>query len=370
MADYTVSGTNANLQKAATELATAVDAVGSVYPKLLFLQKTLTGEQFNQYIGGIAAGEEAKEQTAIIDASYKDVSYIDPFMAYNIFDQVLWPAISVLSPGWSENPYNQEVDIRDQEFYMRGVPLVDIINNNALSQKVTTAFTLKTSLGFLDKTKMIDKLEEVGRKYKRLKDQYDATNKSITLQKDTLYSIFTSEAAAKSYFISTYLNDNTPGGRGLESPYRMIQVDPYLAYLTMLLSWLGGIGLEGKIAALDRYKDKSGKSIRARIRETLSSENWHLITEADRPKTATLAVDMLRIFYEYIQSIRGEFPELYKNWMGMLLTERKSMINMLVIVNERVNENVGNAFTLQTKPVAYQKALSQAYKKFEMEIGD
>lgn len=370
MADYTVSSTNVNLQNAAKEVGAAVDAVGSVYPKLLYLQKTLTGEQFKQYVGGIAAGEEAKEQTAIIDTSYKDVSYIDPFTAYNIFDQVLWPAISVLSPGWSENPYNQEIDVKDQEFYMRGVPLIDIFDNNTLSQRVATAFSLNTSLGFLDKTKMIDKLEGVGKKYTQLKNQYTSTSKTITLQKDVLYSIFTSEAAAKSYFISTYLNDNTAKGTDLESPYRMIQADPYLAYLTMLLSWLGGIGLEGKIAALDRYKDKNGKSIRARIRETLSSENWHLITEADRPKTATLAVDMLRIFYEYIQKIRNEFPELYKNWMGMLLTERKSMINMLVITNERVNENVGNAFTFQSKPAQYQKALSTAYKEFKMEIGD
>ena len=72
MADYTVSNTNANLQKAATEVGAAVDAVGSVYPKLLYLQKTLDGKQFEQYVGGIAAGEEAKEQAAIIDTSYKD----------------------------------------------------------------------------------------------------------------------------------------------------------------------------------------------------------------------------------------------------------------------------------------------------------
>jgi len=368
--EYTVSSENKNIQTAAANLAAAVDAVGSVYPKLLYLEKTLTGEQFKQYVGGIAAGEEAKEQTSIIDTFYKDASYIDPFTAYNIFDQVLWPAVSVLSPGWSENPYNQEIDIKDREFYMRGVPLIDIFQDNNLSNKFKDAFTLKTSLGFLDKTKMIDKLEDVGRKHKQLEDQYSKTNKSATIQKDVLYTTFTSEATAKSYFISTYLNDNAQGGTNLESPYRMLQVDPYLAYLTVLFSWLGGIGLGGKIAALDRYRDKSGKSIRTRINETLSSENWHLIVQADRPKTATLSIDVLRIFYEYIQSIRSEFPELYKNWMGMLLTERKSMINMLVIVNERVNINNANAFAFQAKPAEYQKALSEAYKQFTIEIGD
>lgn len=370
MAEYTISNSNAELQTAAAGLANAVDVVASQYPKLVYLQRTLTGPQWKQYVGGIAEGTEAIQQTAIIESDYKDVDYIDPFTAYNIFDQVLWPAISTLSPGWSENPYNQEVDITNQEFYMRGVPLIDIFVNNNLSQKFRTAFTLKTSLGFIDKTKAIDKLEEVSRSYEKLVQQYSKTNKTLTLQKDILYSAFTSEAAAKTYFISTYLNDDVKDGKPLEAPYRMMQTDPYLAYLTVLFSWLGGVGLEDKVAALDRYKDKSNTTLRRRINETLSGDNWHLISATDRPKTATLAVDMLRIFYEYIQSIKTEFPELYKNWMDMLITSRKSMVNMLVIVNERVNINNSKAFAYQSKPAQYQLALSEAYKKFEMEIGD
>ena len=43
---------------------------------------------------------------------------------------------------------------------------------------------------------------------------------------------------------------------------------------------------------------------------------------------------------------------------------------MLVIVNERVNINNSKAFAYQSKPAQYQLALSEAYKKFEMEIGD
>lgn len=372
MAEYTISNSNAELQTAAAGLANAVDVVASQYPKLIYLQRTLTGPQWKQYVSGIAEGTEAIQQTAIIEADYKDVDYIDPFTAYNIFDQVLWPAISILSPGWSENPYNQEIDITNQEFYMRGVPLIDIFVNNNLSQKFRTAFTLQTSLGFIDKTKAIDKLEEVSKSLQKLVDQYSKTNKTLTLQKDILYSAFTSEAAAKTYFISTYLNDRVKdfAGKSLEAPYRMMQTDPYLAYLTVLFSWLGGVGLEDKEAALDRYKDKNGTTLRKRINETLSGDNWHLISATDRPKTATLAVDMLRIFYEYIQSIKTEFPELYKNWMDMLITSRKSMVNMLVIVNERVNINNSKAFAYQSKPAQYQLALSEAYKKFEMEIGD
>ena len=368
---YTVADNN--VAKLGGELAAAVDAVALVYPKLIYLYHTMNASDFKSYVNSIADGTDGTVQTEIITKTYANIEYIDPFTAYNIFDQVLWPAVSVISPGWSENPIinDDSGNSTSRDFAMRGVVLDDLfLNDNRLGEIFENNFLTKPIydyVTFVDKTKIIDNLKKVQTTYQKLFEAYN--NKTLPIMKDILYSVFTSEAAAKVHFVNTYLCDNAKIS-SLQSPHRMLQVDPYLAYLTTLFAWLGGIGSGGTVAALNRYKDKNGKSISGRIQDTFKQENWHEIVAGDRPKTAPLTIDMLKIYYEYIQSKKGEYADLYKSWMDKLLTDRKSMINMLVIINERVNVNNSNTFTYQQKPKEYQLALSAAYKKFEMEIGD
>lgn len=357
------------IKKNVTELVTAVDAVGVVLPKLHYLKETLTAADYKTYINAVSAGTEAVAQTEIITKTYISSSYIDPFTAYNIFDQVLYPPIEAMSPGWSENPYNSDSQSANRDFYMRGVPLVDIFNPDGELKNLSYAFNiadLTNGPGYVDNAGL-KPLKKVTTEYIKLANSILKTP-DIANQKDLLRDLFGNAPMAKTYFVSTYLNDRISGAN-LQEPYRMIQVDPYLAYLTMLFAWLGGVGYVGK-AALDRFKGtKNNKTLRDAI-ETAGNSNWHNIAKDNRPKTAEGAIDMLQIFYEYIQSIKLTNNDLYDNWMNMLVKDKKCMVNMLVIINERVNLNNGNTFAFQEKPKEFQLALAEAYKQFSMEIGD
>lgn len=367
----------------ATALITAVDAVGTLLPKLHFLKKTLAAPDYKAYLIAVSLGTEATAQTEIITKTYQSSSYIDPFTAYTIFDQIHYPTIEAMSPGWSVNPntnvYNSDLDVSAdaRDFYMRGVPLVDVMRSNGeLNSNAESTFSIDSlteGVPPADRKPIWDNLKKVTTEYKNLETQYNSkqTPKDIATQKELLFLLFGSAAMAKTYFVNAYLNDNA-GGANLQEPFRMIQVDPYLAYLTMLLAWLGGIGYAGA-AALDRFKGTEGKNKNKTLRQAIGEAggtNWHNISDLNRSKTSIAAVTMLQIFYEYIQSIKTTNESLYTNWMNMIVKDRKCMVNMLVIINERVNLNNSSAFTFQEKPKAYQLALSVAYKTFSMEIGE
>jgi len=357
-------------------LVAAVDAVGTLLPKLHYLKRTLSPADYQAYINAVSEGKEAIVQTEIITKTYQSSSYIDPFTAYSIFDQIIYPTIEAMSPGWSENPYNTDAQNQTRDYYMRGVPLIEVTQASGgdLSSIAANPFIitdLTNNVAYVDNAGIIS-LKKVTTEYNSLKDQYNnkQSSKDLGTQKDLLSLLFGSAAMAKTYFVKNYLND-TVGNVNLQEPYRMIQVDPYLAYLTMLFAWLGGVGYAGTgTAALDRFKGTKDTRTLRQVISTAGSTGWHNISAANRHKTSKAAVEMLQIFYEYIQSIKATNEELYTNWMNMLVKDRKCMVNMLVIINERVNLNNSSAFTFQEKPKAFQLALATAYKNFKMEIGE
>jgi hypothetical protein len=372
---YAVSNTNQNLNKLATDLAAAVDANYSALAKVFFYNKGLAGDDYKKWKNALADGTEAAVQSEILATSFQNTTYIDPFTSYQVFENIIWPAVSELSPGWTDHPF--QVDGSEQQMLsgMRGVTFADVWGygeRDFQNSFLQTFQGFDVDISWLDKTKTIDQLNRVKTASNNLVTAYKqagGVSTDISVRKDILYNVFSSEAAAKLFFIKNYLMSDV----ALNSPYWLMTIDPYLAYLTVLVGWLGGKGNDTTLGALDRCKNSSNKSLRNVLQNIAPQGNqWNRLPDADRYKTATATTEFLGVFYEWLQSIskQEKYVDLYRNWMAMFLSNRKSMVNMLVIVNERVNINNSNMFAIQPKARDFQLALSEAYKKFEMTIGD
>jgi hypothetical protein len=95
--------------------------------------------------------------------------------------------------------------------------------------------------------------------------------------------------------------------------------------------------------------------------------------DAKRANLATQAIKFLEVTGKWLQQVKQDEKRkaYFDDWNAKFITDNKSMVNMLVIVNELVNGGgTASKYSFTEKVKGYQLGLDTAYRKFEMEIGD
>jgi len=229
---------------------------------------------------------------------------------------------------------------------------------------------------------------ELGRNF-----SYDLSGyENINNKKALLNDLFSNENAVKLWFVETVLLNQS-----FANPFSAMGIDPYFGYLLMFMGWKGGTkifaDIRGKIVYQNSEQIKSLKHI---VNGAINGQ-WLSGVDTDNPTSGTptnvnwavevapsdgkensvrayipnYATKFLECYAAWLQGIKTEKPEYYKDWYDKLITDRFSLINMLVLVNELVNiPGTANRFVYNPVAGQYLAALSEKYKTFEITIGD
>lgn len=332
------------------------------------------------------------ETKATLLADYTAAS-IDALTRADIFETVMWPKISAYSPGWSDHPEDKAPPLGSS---MKGVVYSTVYEGNPstdFSAEFHKLFGKKVNLT-LPEAGWLDQTTPLATDFKKLKElsielgenfSHDLSGyENINNKKALLNDLFSNENAVKLWFIETVLLNHS-----FANPFSAMGIDPYFGYLLMFMGWKGGTKvfteIKGKISYQGSEEIKSLKQIvnGAINGQWLSNDqptnvNWAVeVAPSDGKEQSVRAyipnysTKFLECYAAWLQGIKAEKPEYYKDWYDKLITDRFSLINMLVLINELVNiPGTTNRFTYNPTAGQYLAALSEKYKTFEITIGD
>ena len=331
------------------------------------------------------------EAKAKILNEHKDHT-IDPLTRVDIFETIMWPKISSYSPGWADHPEDKYPPLGSS---MKGVLYKEIyktedtgpVDFSSEFQKIFGKEVGATLPGntFLDQTTQISTdfenlrtlCVELGNNFK-----FDLSGgDKINNRKAVLNDLFSNENAVKLWFIDTVLLN-----KSLANPYSMMGIDPFFSYLLAFTGWKGGTdafqNVKGKVSlggeeAIRSLEDIVKKASKDQWNKS-EGVNWYDVVKltdgeasSQRAYLPNYATRFLECRAGWLQGIKSQKPEYYNDWYSKLVTDRFSLINMLVLINELVNvPGASNRFTYNEKATEFLTALSEKYKTFEIEIGD
>ena len=282
-----------------------------------------------------------------------NIDRIDPGTLLKLFNGVMWPSVAEADPGLQDHPASVELTS------MRGVTLKDVFSDNKLNK----SNFIKT---FPEKGLPSDfsKLEQAT---SALIKQLNVESLDTSTSKEALHLIFKQEVAAKLWLITQYgLNP------ALGTPlYIVANLNPYLGYFLMLSGWLSGelalVLIKGK--NLNLYN-----TIRTSLPTFPHTQEYTFTDSASSPdvNSVTASVKLIQVYYEWLQKQKtNENSDYYKGWFDRFFTDKKSIVNMLVIINERVNKNAGGEFKYSAKLSQRLATMGAAYEqKFNITLGD
>jgi len=356
-------------------------------------------EWFESAIGVTGAKSEVETKAALL-ADYTAAS-IDALTRFDIFETIMWPKISAYAPGWADHPSDVEPP---QGSSMKGVVYSTVFKGNPSTDFSTDFHKLfgeKVDLT-LPQTGWLNQTTPLATDFKKLKElslelgrnfSYDLSGyENINNKKALLNDLFSNENAVKLWFVETVLLNQS-----FANPFSAMGIDPYFGYLLMFMGWKGGTkifaDIRGKIVYQNSEQIKSLKHI---VNGAINGQ-WLSGVDTDNPTSGTptnvnwavevapsdgkensvrayipnYATKFLECYAAWLQGIKTEKPEYYKDWYDKLITDRFSLINMLVLVNELVNiPGTANRFVYNPVAGQYLAALSEKYKTFEITIGD
>ena len=391
----------------AADLISAVKANANLVGRYKCYSKLFPEEDMKKWKNAVAqtknADTEANIQTKLTtgDGYFTKSVTIDPFNRFQIFNDIIWSTISTVTPpglvlgeGAGNEPtiYSTCRGVRYNEVF-------DLYSGQQLgvqgfTQLFINAFSIGSlEAGWLDEN---DATKSIKNQQKYLEELTEGAGKAAVIalnineRKELFSQLFEAEEMAKLFFIENYLL-NKPR---LASPWGLMGYDPYFAYLIVYTGWLGGAGLleisedqksqPNPNAIKDRKTAPGGTSLVYPIQQALGDpktfpdnhQGWHDYIGTDdtrRANLATQAIKFLEITGKWLQQIKQDEKKkaYFDDWNAKFITDNKSMINMLVIVNELVNAGgTASKYTFTEKVKGYQLGLDAAYRKFEMEIGD
>lgn len=353
------------------------------------------------------ADTESNIQTKLTtgEGYFTKATTIDPFNRFQIFNDIIWSTISTVTPPGltlGDGEGNQPT-IRSTCRGVRYREVFDIFSGTSVApvgftEMFINAFsTDKVSSNWLDEN---DATKNIKNQQKYLEELTEGAGKAAVIalntneRKELFSQLFEAEEMAKLFFIENYLLNI----QQLASPWGLMGYDPYFAYLIMYTGWLGGAellqispqnenaGIPNPNALKDRKtQPQGGTNLVYAIQQALggsdysNKENhqfWHDYIGTDdtkRANLATQAIKFLEVTGKWLQQVKQDEKRkaYFDDWNAKFITDNKSMVNMLVIVNELVNGGgTVSKYSFTEKVKGYQLGLDTAYRKFEMEIGD
>jgi len=281
----------------------------------------------------------------------KDVDMIDPETVYNILSGIMWPSISSVDVAMVDHPDNAQLSA------MRGVTMRVVYKDNKIDTSNWNSAFDTGQKSPLD--------HAVFGSYQQAYDNMISVIKSTLNpadQKELLSLVFNSEVAAKCWWINIY-------GRqpALGSPIKLIaSLNAYLGYFTMIIGWLQGTGALASRNITTAISSEL-KTLPIINLGPLSFDNTQNSLDV---KSVSATVKAIQKNYEWLQKQKNnENKKYYEGWFDRFFNIPKSIVNMLIIINERVHLNINKEFTYSPKASARLTAMGSAYAtKFELTL--
>ena len=323
----------------------------------------------NTRIEEVIAKDKARYQT-------EDINRIDPGTMWKIVDGVWWPSIKEVDVALVDHPTAKELTS------MRGIAMKTIMKIGSYGQgrlyarKLDFAFAPLEQGYFSDLTQAYIKIMMWTKSYTRYEPKTafesnspisygpsDAGDLDQSKTKSFLQQLFTTEQAAKVWWISQYGNNPALGRPILTGA----NLNSYLGYFNMMIGWNGGDTALAKrgIQAAEKSKFSSFPfdSNKFEFNDTPTS---HEVVSIG------CCVAAIQAQYKWLQAQKTNAnKDFYQGWFDRFFKNPKSLVNMLIIINERVHNNGANEFQYSPKCAARMKAMAAALAtQFKLEIGD
>jgi hypothetical protein len=376
------------------EMLPLIDTTYTVRSKWRLIKTILPSDSvkswFESATGVTGAASEPEAKTKALTQYTSNA--IDPFTRVDIFETVMWPKITAYSPGWADHPDDKYPPLGSS---MKGVLYKHLFNiegsgPQSFSNDFQRVFGNLVDGITLPGNSFLDQTNQMSTDLKKLKQlcielggnfSHDLNGSNVNNRKALLNDLFSNENAVKLWFIETVLLNGN-----FASPYSCMGIDPYFSYLLAFTGWKGGsnafVNIKGKVSLGGEQSVKSLQDVVSKAAygqwDGSSDINWYTAVKSTdgeatsaRAYIPNYATRFLECYAGWLQSIKSEKPEYYNDWYSKLVTDRFSLINMLVIINELVNvPGTANRFIYTPKVGEFQTALSEKYKTFEIEIGD
>jgi len=336
------------------------------YLKVLRAGPATAKDVLNTRIQEIIAKNKARYQT-------EDINGIDPDTMWKIVDGVWWPSIKEVDVALVDHPTAKELTS------MRGIAMKTVMKMHSsgrgkpYARKLDFAFAPLEAGYFSDLTQAYTEIMMWTKSYTRYTPKTAFDNKSGTSSnagdvdqsktKAFLQEVFTTEQAAKVWWISQYGNNPTLGRPILTGA----NLNSYLGYFNMMIGWNGG----------DTALIKRGIQAEEKKSFSIFPFDSNKFTFNDSPtshdvKSIGCCVAAIQAQYKWIQAQKtNENKDFYQGWFDRFFKNPKSLVNMLIIINERVHNNGANEFQYSPKCGARMKAMAAALAaQFKLEIGD
>ena len=288
----------------------------------------------------------------------KDIDVMDPKTLLNIINGVIWPAINEKDSSLVDHPIDPRLTS------MRGITVSDLFDGANLDRMNIKALTKV----FTDESDVTKDFKLMRLAINNLDKAFKSAQASSA--KEALHLMFTQEIAAKLWFVKM-CGLNPTFGLPLNI---MAKLNVYLGYFLMLSCWLQGN------LALTLVKGKDDSTTLYNVMRnsfstfpTLPSE----FTFTDSPNSpdvasVTASIQLIQTFYEWLQKQKENTnKEYYQGWFDRFFSDKRSTINMLIIINEKVNVNAAGEFKYSPKLAKRLATMGGAYvQKFNIKIGD
>jgi hypothetical protein len=346
--------------------STTINSVGDEAARWLMFYYT-DKELADKYLEVVGSAEDVAKLFTQVRTEYntKNHTHIDPITAFDIINGVFWPTIVTQNAAMVDHPSDDNLSS------MRGIPISWIFTSQEGQIQKNTLFP-KLFPGINGAGGSSNPIREAAFTLSNALDQFIASSPSLSGadQKEALSLLFRTETAAKLYWI--YFGAKSSLGKPIDT---LRWYNPYLSYFNWTLGWQSGdkgIATHGVKNAVEKFIPNFYTENGIDIVAIGSS------IQQDSPEKAlgllvntTNAAVQAQYAWLQKQKTNDSTKQYYTEWFNKFFTIPKSLINMIVIVNEKVNLDPDKQFT-HTQPCRERlNKISLAYQSaFKINIGD
>lgn len=292
--------------------------------------------------------------------------FMDPMSMQTMVNNIIWPALSKLSEGFVDNPSDKDNPS------MRMIPVKTVFNYNGGRQLGREFYAIYDYMfkcpsytkmaGTMPKDTVFEGLADLQRAWKEAFGLFDSDTHykgeigDKVKQKEFLQLFFAEEAVAKLYWLANYF---CPAA-GYAAPIKAAAVNPFTGFMMTYVAWTNQSidGSYGKRGIAKGINKQGGK-------------NWFTWQQANVDKIFLQDLAMLGGHYKWITGLKTKDKANYDQQVARFLTSPTSVVNMLVILCERVLANANSEFKFTPKCTASFTKLATVIKStFKIEIGD
>jgi hypothetical protein len=346
--------------------STVISSVGDDVARWLtfyYTDRKLAGK----YLEIAGNAEEVTKLFTEVRKEYADKkhAHMDPITAFDIINGVFWPTIVTQDAAMVDHPSDGSLNS------MRGIPISWVFTSKG-GQIEKGVFFSKLLPGISGGSVNTNPIRQAAAALSDALDQLIAYNSSLSEadQKEALSLLFQTENAAKLYWI--YFGAKSSLGKPINT---LRWYNPYLSYFNWTLGWQSGdkgIATHGVKAAVENFIPNFY------VQDGIDLTELGATIQQDNPEKAlgglvntTNAAVQAQYAWLQKQKTNDSTKQYYTEWFNRFFTTPKSLINMVIIINEKVNLDPSKQFTHSQPCREKLNKIGLAYQSaFKINIGD